>query len=426
MEIYEMSLGELDRGLSNNHFSLIDVFESLASRIERCEARTRAFAALDLERVRAQIDQINRRPRTTMISGIPFGVKDIFNTSDWATAYGSEIYEGHRPVNDAAVVSQLRSAGAIVMGKTVTTEFAYFFPGKTRNPRNPAHTPGGSSQGSAAAVADLMVPFALGSQTAASVIRPAAFCGVVGYKASAGQFPLNGVLALSHSMDSLGFFVRNPEDLHLLRNVLLGESSSMGVLRPRKAGFIRTPYWSELDSESQLILDTTVDHLAAAGVGIREVEVDRHEGVDLIDAHQTVMAFEASRARAVEHQDHPEKLSMQFSQLVEAGRQINYPQYRQAMRHRDVVNHRLNTEFGDFDLFLTPSAPGEAPKGLGSTGDPKFSRAWNLLGGPSITLPAGVGRNGLPLGVQLVGHLHDDELLIAYANWMYQNIPLGV
>ncbi len=425
MEIYEMSLGKLDRGLRVGEFSLNEVFQSLVSRIEAREEITQAFVELEIDRVRSQIDRINPQDRATSISGIPFGVKDIFNTTDWVTTYGSSIFEGYQPVSDAAVVSRLRSAGGVVMGKTVTTEFAYFFPGKTRNPHHSDHTPGGSSQGSAAAVADFMVPFAIGSQTAASVIRPAAFCGVIGYKASAAQFPLNGALTLSYSMDSLGFFVRSLEDLRLLRNVLLGESPSATQLKPRKVGLVKTPYWSELDSESQSAIETAGSDLAKSGIEIREVEVDGHEGVNLVDAHQSVMAFEVSRSRAAEYENHRDRLSDQFTQLVEAGRQIGYQAYEQALKQRDYANQRLRSELGDYDLFLTASAPGEAPKGLSSTGDPKFSRAWNLIGGPSVTLPAGNGRTRLPLGVQLVGHLNKDDDLIAHASWIQQNIQLG-
>lgn len=425
MEIYEMSLGELDSGLRAGAFSLSEVFESLVNRIEAREKITQAFIELDIDCVRNQIDQINSQDRATRVSGIPFGVKDIFNTKDWVTSYGSRIFEGHQPLCDAAVVSQLRSAGGVVMGKTVTTEFAYFFPGKTRNPHHPDHTPGGSSQGSAAAVADFMLPFAIGSQTAASVIRPAAFCGVVGYKASAGQFPLNGALTLSYSMDSLGFFVRSVEDLQLLRNVLLGVSPKATALKPRKIGLVRTPFWSELDSESQLLIEAAGSDLTESGIELIEVDVDGQAGVNLVDAHQTLMAFEVSRSRAAEYENHREKLSDQFTQLVEVGRQISYQAYEEALKQRDSAKKRLRTEFADCDLFLTASASGEAPKGLSSTGDPKFSRAWNLIGGPSVTLPAGKGLTALPLGVQLVGHLNKDDDLIAHAGWIQRNIQLG-
>jgi len=424
-EIYEMSLTHLDQGLRNRSFSLDEMMESLATRIGQREAAIQAFTILNLDKTQTFFSQIKSQPRTSAISGIPFGVKDIFNTWDAITAYGSDIYSGHQPVSDASVISQLRAAGGVVMGKTVTTEFAYFYPGKTRNPRHLDHTPGGSSQGSAAAVADFMVPFALGSQTAASVIRPAAFCGVIGYKASVGQFPLNGVLALSYSMDSLGFFVRDPGDLQLLRNILLNQSSSIGPLQPRKIGVVRTPYWSELDDASRSILETVQTNLVAAGVEVDEVEVDGYQGADLVHAHKTVLAYEASRTRVVEYENYVEQLSKQFSDLIEQGRQIDHAQYREALKQRDAANRRLNTELAHYDLFLTPSALGEAPHGLSSTGDPVFSRAWNLLGGPAITLPAGTGGKGLPLGVQLVGHSDSDDDLIARAQWMYQNILSG-
>ena len=425
-EIYDMSLTHLDQGLRNGSFSLDEMMESLVTRIGQREDATQAFTILDLDKTQTFFSQIKSQPRTSAISGIPFGVKDIFNTWDAITAYGSDIYSGHQPVSDASVISQLRAAGGVVMGKTVTTEFAYFFPGKTRNPRHLEHTPGGSSQGSAAAVADFMAPFALGSQTAASVIRPAAFCGVIGYKASVGQFPLNGVLTLSYSMDSLGFFVRDPGDLQLLRNILLHQSSNIGLRQPRKVGLVRTPYWGELDDASQSILEMLRNWLGATGVEIDEVEVDGYQDTDLVGAHQTVMAYEVSRTRAVEYENYAEQLSKQFLDLIEQGRQIDYGQYREALKQRDAAKQRLSTELDHYDLFLTPSALGEAPHGLSSTGDPVFSRAWNLLGVPAITLPVGTGGKGLPLGVQLVGHSDRDDDLIARARWMYEHITSGI
>ena len=421
-EIFELSLTRLDKGLRKREFSLVEVMESLASRIELRESETRAFTSLNLGRVRAQLDQVQSQPRETAISGIPFGVKDIFNTSEWVTSYGSKIYEGHQPVSDAAIVSQLRAAGGVVMGKTVTTEFAYFFPGKTRNPKDLGHTPGGSSQGSAAAVADWMIPFALGSQTAASVIRPAAFCGVIGYKASVGQFPLNGVLTLSYSMDSLGFFVRDVKDLQLLRRILLNQSSSPAPVKPRRVGLVATPQWGALDEASQSVIEGVIKNLGTAGVEVGEVEVDGYQGTDLIKAHKTVMAYEASRARGVEFERHSADLSKQFFGLMQEGRLINYEQYQEAIAQRDSANRRLMETWRNYDLLLTPSAPGEAPKGLSSTGDPIFSRAWNLLGGPAITLPAGVGPKKLPLGIQLIGRVAADDCLIAQALWVDQNV----
>ena len=420
-EIFELSLTRLDKGLRKREFSLVEVMESLASRIELRESETRAFTSLNLGRVRAQLDQVQSQPRETAISGIPFGVKDIFNTSEWVTSYGSKIYKGHQPVSDAAIVSQLRAAGGVVMGKTVTTEFAYFFPGKTRNPKDLGHTPGGSSQGSAAAVADWMIPFALGSQTAASVIRPAAFCGVIGYKASVGQFPLNGVLTLSYSMDSLGFFVRDLKDLQLLRRILLNQKSISAPVKPRRVGLVATPQWSALDKASQSVIEGVIKNLGAAGVDVGEVEVDGYQDIDLIKAHKTVMAYEASRARVVELECHSEKLSKQFFELMQEGCLITFGQYQEALAQRDSANQRLMETWLNYDLLLTPSAPGEAPKGLSSTGDPIFSRAWNLLGGPAITLPAGVGQKNLPLGIQLIGRVACDDYLIAQALWVDQN-----
>jgi amidase len=351
------------------------------------------------------------------------GIKDIIDTHDMPTAWGSPIYAGHRPVRDAGCVAALRRSGAVIAGKTVTTEFAYFYPGKTRNPHNLDHTPGGSSMGSAAAVADRMLPAALGSQTAASVIRPAAYCGIVGYKSTQGAFDLGGICGLSATMDSLGFMVREPGDLHLLRQAYLG-AEAPAPWPPGEApriGLVRTPHWLDACPDSRALLEAMATALESEGAEISEIEIGPPDGA-LTEAQKTVMAFETARARAFEFETHRDELSDAFRTLVEEGLAVDFASYQSALDLATVWSGRLDAVFADVDFLLAPSAPGEAPEGLAKTGDPLFSRMWNVLRVPLITLPAGVGPNGLPLGIQLIGALGGDDRLIRDADWVWARL----
>ena len=421
-EIYQMTISELDKGLTRGDFSLQEMWQSCIDRVLERDDSVGAFQIIDFEKMQESIDLNSSKERGNELFGIPFGVKDIMDTYDLPTQYGSRIYEGFQPKSDAAIVASLRYKGAIVFGKTVTTEFAYFEPGKTRNPRNLNHTPGGSSQGSAAAVSDCMIPFALGSQTAASVIRPAAYCGVVGYKSTVGEFSLGGVCALSQSMDSLGFFVRHPNDLAIIRKVLRAQVQIQRPTRPNCIALVRTPHWESLCLESQTLLERVVDDIRGEGVRVDDVELGGAGSIDLVQAHKTVIAFESARSRAYEFHRHQKDLSDPFRELLVDGWQISESSYRKALDARNQVREKLRKELSHYDFFISPSAPGEAPEGLTSTGDPIFSRGWTLLGGPAITLPLGAGANHLPLGVQLSANLHQDDKLVAHASWLYENI----
>ena len=413
----------------------VDRLEKVLSEISKRNGALKIVTDLDAEKAfdaaKASEKRWQEQKELGPLDGLILAVKDNISVCGLRWSAGLGAWKNRIATKDTRVIKSLRDAGAIVFSMVnmhegalgATTNNPHF--GRTANPLDFERTPGGSSGGSAAAIAAGLADAALGTDTMGSVRIPAAFCGVVGYKASVGQFPLNGALTLSYSMDSLGFFVRSVEDLQLLRNVLLGVSREAAGLKPRKIGLVRTPFWSELDSESQLTIEAVGRDLAISGIELTEVDVDGQAGVNLVDAHQTLMAFEVARSRAAEYEHHREKLSDQFTQLVESGRQISYQAYEEALKQRDSANKRLHTEFADCDLFLTASAPGEAPKGLGSTGDPKFSRAWNLIGGPSVTLPAGKGRATLPLGVQLVGRLNKDDDLIAHAGWIRRELQLG-
>jgi amidase len=351
------------------------------------------------------------------LHGIPIAVKDLIDTALMPTGYGSAIYEGHRPAADAACVALARAAGAIVVGKTVTTEFACFTAGKTANPRNPAHTPGGSSSGSAAAVADLMVPLAFGTQTAGSVIRPAAFCGCVGFKPSFGVIPRAGVKALADSLDTIGTMARNVADAAFFAGVLGGRPALREVAMPAappRFGFYRTPMWEEAEPSTAAALDHARAALERAGARVAEIAVPpEHRG--LTAAQETIMGFELVRGLAFERLQHSARLSPRLGQLLDAGMSVGADAYDAARAATAAAHAGLDGFFGGCDALLVPAAPGEAPAGLGYTGNPVFSRMWTLLGVPCVTLPAIWGASGLPTAIQLVGRIGHDAPLMAAA-----------
>lgn len=391
--------------------------------IENREPEVLAWREYDAKAAMANARQLDQGPIRGPLQGLPLAVKDLFDTRDFSSGYGSPIYEQHRPVNDAAAVALCREAGAIVLGKTVTTEFATFTPGATRNPHNPAHTPGGSSSGSAAAVAAHMVPLALGTQTAASVIRPAAFCGIVGFKPSFGLIPRAGVKSLSESLDTVGGFGRCVEDVALLTSVMANAPQWRQLPTDRKPriGVCRTPYWDKASAAAQAAFESTVQRLIAKGVQV--VDVTLTDSVSaLVDVHDEVMCAEAFKALADERLNHPDLLSERLKTMLERGSSITY---EQSLQHRAQVasaRHQIGRSFVEYDLLMTPSACGEADLGLERTGDPLFSRIWSLLGLPSLNLPAGFGPQGLPLGVQLIGPVMSDTATLAFAHWVEQNL----
>jgi amidase len=354
-----------------------------------------------------------------LLAGLPIGVKDIIDTVDMATEHGSPIYRGNRPFVDAACVALLRMAGGTIMGKTVTTEFANRFPGATVNPHNPAHTPGGSSSGSAAAVADFQVPAALGTQTGGSVIRPSAFCGVVGYKPSFGEFSRSGIKLQCHNLDTLGIICRRVEDLPALRAALLAGPQhriDRDVTAPR-IGLCHTPAWDAADPATQALIEHTAERLATAGAKVSEVSFAPEFG-GILEHHRRIFNFEAARNYAYEYEQHHDQVSQVLRDMVlTPGRELPLAAYVEAIETAEAFRRHLDDIFADVDVLLTPSAAGEAPEGLGSTGDPRFNSIWTLAWTPCMTLPAGIGPKGLPLGLQLVGQRFRDEALFNFAAW---------
>jgi Asp-tRNA(Asn)/Glu-tRNA(Gln) amidotransferase A subunit family amidase len=391
------------------------------ARIDARQGTVHAWEAVERLDSVSRAQALDKLSRQSPLHGIPIGVKDLIDTAALPTTYGSAIYRGHRPKKDAACVKALAAAGGIVLGKTVSTEFAYFTPGPTANPHAPAHTPGGSSSGSAAAVADGQVTLAIGTQTAGSVIRPAAFCGVAGYKGSSGWAPMEGIKPFSPSLDTLGFFARAVADFDLIRRAF-GAKPIPGLAGAAtgpapKIAFCRTPHWRVADEDTKRMFERVVVKLSKAGARVTQYDMPT-EFAGLNEAQIAIMAKEATRSLAVEREKHADALSAKLKELLDRGDKVGAREETAAKALATKCRNLLAQGFRDFDLILTPAAPGAAPEGLESTGDPVFNRAWTLLGNPCLALPAGRAENGLPLAIQLVGRRGEDAEAIRAAAWI--------
>ncbi len=390
--------------------------------LDRIEARAsvKAWIHLDPEHALAQAREADKAGRPGLLAGLPIGVKDVIDTYDMPTEHGSPIYRSNRPFADAACVAQVRMAGGTILGKTVTTEFANRFPGATVHPMNPAHTPGGSSQGSAAGVADFQVPVGFGTQTGGSTIRPAAFCGVVGYKPSLGEFSRVGIKLQCQNLDTLGLICRSLDDIPLLRAALIGmphRKIDRGAGAPRIA-VCRTPQWDVAGATTHALIERTAGKLSAAGAKVGEVEFAAPFR-DIAQTHQRVFYYEAAHNYAYEHLEHRDQVSqVLLDTVLDPGAAIPLADYIEALETAEAFRAHLDDIFRDVDLLLTPSAPGEAPEGLASTGSSAFNATWTLSWCPCVTLPVGSGPKGLPLGVQLVGQRFADERTLDAAAWV--------
>lgn len=406
------------------------VVRACLDRIAAREHAVGAWSYLDPERALDAAREADRTPPRGPLHGVPIGVKDIIDTFDMPTTLGFAPYASRRPVWDAACVAACRRAGAIVLGKTVTTEFAYFSPGKTRNPHALSATPGGSSSGSAAAVADGMVPVAFGSQTAASVIRPAAFCGIVGYKASHGEFSLSGIRPFAESHDSLGILARTVADVSLVRRVLLQDppddaANAEVENSPPRLALCRTPHWDRLDAVARTNVEAVTTALADAGAQIDAIELT-DAFATIADDHRAVMAYEAARNYAFECDQRTNELSVAFRALCDEGRRLSRTAYRGAQQRIAAAGGELVDLFGRFDAWIAPSALGEAPPFEAGTGDPLMSRIWTALHLPCLALPGGIGARGLPLGIQLVALAGMDDHLLAVGHWCAPRITAAM
>ncbi|HPU50011.1 MAG TPA: amidase [Burkholderiaceae bacterium] len=417
---------QLVQALARRELRAEDLMQACLDRIAEREDVVHAFAHLDPDAALAQARALDAGATRGPLHGLPLGVKDLLDTADMPTGYGSPIYAGQRPAADAATVALCREAGAVVAGKTVTTEFAYFHPGPTANPHNPAHTPGGSSSGSAAAVADRMLPLALGTQTAGSVIRPAAYCGVVGFKPSWGRVPRAGVKSLSETLDTIGGFGRSVRDVALLGSVLLSDARLAALahqpdVQAPRIGLCRTPQWPQADGDTQAAWAAATRSLAPEASELGAVALPEGLG-DLIELQKQVMAFETARALSHERVSHRGGLSERLRTLLDEGMTISAEEHTVRLIRRAQARHSVGALFDRWDVLLAPSATGEAPAGLGATGDPVFCRTWTLLGLPCVHLPFATGRNGLPVGLQLIGRWGHDVQLLAAAHWVHQRL----
>ncbi|MFQ5994526.1 MAG: amidase [Acidiferrobacterales bacterium] len=434
-----MSAVEAARAIRAGEIKSEELVQACLDHIAEIEDTISAWAFLDPDHALKQARDADIRQGEGKalgpLHGIPVGVKDIFDTDDMPTEDGTVLHAGRQPAMDATVVSLLREAGAIIMGKTVTTELAVYAPGKTGNPHDPSRTPGGSSSGSAAAVAASMVPLAVGTQTNGSVIRPASYCGVYGYKPSHGLISRHLVLQQSRPLDQVGVFARTIEDAALIAEQLMAFDEHDPDTRPRtrpalvetvpqeppvtpQLAFAKTPMWDHADNDTQEAFAELVEHL---GEDIEETVLPDVFN-DAISWHRTIMEADLARSFKREYEDGKEKLSAILREMIERGQRCLAVDYNDAVGQIPVLNSMLGHIFQKYDAILTPATTGEAPVGLESTGNPIFCTIWTLCGMPAITLPLLRGSSGMPIGVQLVAERADDARLLRTARWLTEVI----
>jgi len=403
--------------------------EAQLARIAATDAAIEAWAHLDPDHVRAEADRRDAAPRAGRgpLHGIGVGVKDIIATADQPTQMGSPVYAGHRPEQDAECVARLKRAGGYVFGKAVTTAFAFLDPSKTKNPWNPRHTPGGSSAGPAAAVAAGQVAGAIGTQTNGSVIRPAAYCGVVGFKPTKDAIPFSGVHLFSETLDQLGTFTRNVGDAARLASALAGGGriapAPEAIAKPPRFAYLDGfPWTQEVDCDADDTLDAAATKLRQHGAEVVAVgfPVPWREA-NLV--HRTIMLFEGATHLAALQDRERVRLSPKLNAALDEGRAIARADYEAAMAQRDAAIAYFTDWLADYDAVIAPPAPGPAPEGLGSTGDPSCCTLWSLTGFPALVLPIGIAGNGLPLGMQLATPGATDNRLLAIAAWCESRLP---
>jgi amidase len=400
------------------------VVRDCLARIAARDGVVKAWVNFDPELALAQARALDRGPNVGPLHGVPIGVKDIIDTFDMPTEFGSPIYRGHRPPADAACVALLRRAGAVIFGKTATCEFAGMAPAETTNPHNPAHTPGGSSSGSAAAVADHMVPAALGTQTGGSVLRPSSYCGIFGYKPTYNTFNKAGVKPAAESIDTIGWLARSLEDIELLTAVLrmLAPESPRTLGSAPRIGLCRTEMWDTAQPDAKAAVEGAATALGKAGATVREVRLpDAFTGLRVI-ARETINCYERAACMAFEWDHHRDRLSPQMRRYIETGQKTTWQDYVAAWRRIEECRALLPAVFAGLDLLLAPCVQGEAPQGLATTGDPTMQAIWTALHTPTMTLPTHRGPNNLPVGIQLVAQRYDDDRLFACARWIWQRI----
>ena len=426
-DLESLNASQAARALARRDIKATDLLLSCLDRIGQRESLVKAWSSLGKESALARAKELDKGSIKGILHGLPIGVKDLFDTYDLPTSYGSPIYANNYPASDAVSVALMRQAGGIILGKTISTEFATFKPPLTHNPHHLKHTPGGSSSGSAAAVADFMVPLATGSQTAGSIIRPASYCGVVGYKPSFGKVMLAGVKALSPSLDTLGCFGRSVGDVALGVAAMSNDLSLAEIdqlhNKPRVA-ICKTKDWSFASKETAgaLALARFTAEAIAKGV-VQDISLPA-ACKDLTLLQTRIMSFEMARALIFERTRYSKKLSPQLSQQLSEGAQIPYEQYQKDLMKAQAARFAIAQLFeNEVDILIAPSAPGEAPLAKEGTGNPVFCRGWTLSGLPCINLNVSSGPNGLPVGVQLIAGPGKDRFLLSAARAFAQALP---
>ena len=437
--LHDLSACELATLIGQHEISSREVVEACLAQIEAREPEIGAFAYLDPEFVRAQAEAADEMRATGQtlgsLHGVPIGLKDIIETADMPTEHGSPIFKGFQPDSDATLVTGLKQAGAIMIGKTVTTELAVMHPGKTRNPNNIDHTPGGSSSGSAAGVAACMFPAAIGSQTGGSILRPSSFCGVYGFKPTHGRVPRPGVITQSTSLDTMGPIARSIDDLALITDAMSLYDPRDISMSPRSTGnlmaaangdlpatpklaFVKTANWELADPGTHSAFDELISVL---GASVDEVDLDKLTA-EASANHMTTQLAEIGRNYGPLHDKYPGKVSPNLVERIDKGRALSAPEYILARDRRATLNRSLSEVFQSYDAILTPASPGPAPVTLQNTGNPIFNGLWTYLGLPAITIPVFQDAAGMPFGAQLVGPLHDDGRLLRTAKWFTSTI----
>jgi len=439
MDLALISATEAAAAIRAGKITSEELVRACLDRIAALEEQIGAWAYLSpeyaLEQARKADQALQHGNALGPLHGVPVGVKDIFDTRDMPTEDGTVLHAGRHPTEDAAAVSLLRQAGAVILGKTVTTELAVYAPGKTRNPHDPERTPGGSSSGSAAAVAAGMVPLALGTQTNGSMIRPASFCGVYGYKPSYGRIPRHRVLQQSRPLDQIGVFARTIEDAALIAESIMAfddrDPDTQLRARPNLTrvvaeappvephlAFVKTPVWDQADADTQEAFGELVEHL---GENVDEFQLPDIFN-DAVEQHRRIMEADLARSFEREYERGKDKLSSILREMIERGRKVLAVDYNNAVSQIPALNRALDNLFDWHDAIIAPAAIGEAPVGLESTGSPIFCTIWTLCGMPAMSIPLLQGANGMPIGVQLVGSKGEDALLLRTARWLVNRI----
>ena len=439
MTLFELSAVDAASGIAAGDFSSEELVQSCLERIAETDDQVQAWTHLNAEYALAQAKAADAFRQSGLpvgpLFGVPVAVKDIFDTADMPTECGTSLYAGRSPTTDSTVVALLRQAGAIIMGKSVTTELAMYSPGKTKNPHDPTRTPGGSSSGSAAAVAAGMVPLGIGSQTAGSIIRPASFCGTVGFKPTHGRISRTGALLLSRLLDTVGVFGRSVEDVALIGDALthfdvadldMRPTAPLRLLEAARSdppiepilAFVKSPVWDKANDDMKTGFDELRDTL---GDGCDEVELPE-PFQQAIEMHRTIMIADIARTIGPLYDRGADQLSEPLRKMIEEGRRITAVDYANAIEMREALNAGLDQIFARYDAIVTPSATGEAPVTLDYTGNPIFCSLWTYCGVPAISLPLMAGENAMPLGVQLIDQRGYDGRLLRTARWLMNKI----